>query len=1091
MMQRQPAGNPLFQRVDIRCIQFGWECRDSVFSVEWERSRDGAVLGYIEYRDTERGFRIFMDDFNRTHIAVIHATKITWVGSNADDTELSAFFSLVQPPVFESDELRSSRGGLGDFTAMMAALNIRTPLQKRRRHPSFHPSQATTAPYTSLAIRVICNTRNDLGILRFLCRQAHVRVSSWVYPAEHRRLFSEEVQSHFTEWLLTLSWKIAFQLESIVRGLLADPGELLSCRNEVDRMRLDRGEPHVLEFLQYFANQLQSWHYIAGEDEGRPPIVSIDELFTRCTNQFVPSRKPPRPVGDEPTNLFECLHVIVTPSRLRLEGPYPERSNRIMRTYPNNHDSFIRVKFVEETNLPIRFDRDVDGRGFIRNRFGDILHNGLLLSGRLFQFLGYSQSALKEHSVWLVKPFNTPEGVSVTAASIIASLGDFTNPDPQLKRCPARYGARMSQAFTATEASTSVEAEEIFIEEDILGPSGEYNFTDGVGTMSRDMAIDIWQRILLGGHKAGPNATYPRAYQIRFQGAKGMLSLDHRLAGTVVVLRPSMIKFQAPDTNIIEIAQAFSRPSPFFLNRPLIMILEQLGVPYENFKALQDEAIQEANTSIQTLGRSARFLEAHGFGASFKLVSTMLSLEKLGIHDLMDDAFYRCMMDFAVIDILRDLKHRARIPVKDAWIVVGVADVHGYLEEGEVFIYVISGDDEPPVYFEGPTLITRSPVIHPGDVQVAHAIGRPPPGSPFARETLRNCVVFSTKGTRPLSSYLGGGDLDGDEYYVTMRPDLLPTLLSQPAAYTPAQRHVLNRDSTMDDIADFIVEYIISDNLGLIATQWLMLADRDGIFTPDCLRLSQLHSDAVDYPKTGRPVFIQVKRFDSQPDWRAPETSASRDRTQYYESTRAIGRLSRAIDLPDQPVHDAELDQRRRLQLGQFVDLEDVIAGIYATTISESDGPLVFAVYTRVKEIIAHAADQPDVDIIFELWDLLQQYTSQIQSICADHTLSHARNALLTEEEVTVGTIVAKSSQPRRRKEIMTKMRERTAALALEVGLRIEGDEEPSPRESLERAWVAFRIANLEQDAFGTRSFGWIALGETFSAIKKIEEMGT
>lgn len=68
----------------------------------------------------------------------------------------------------------------------------------------------------------------------------------------------------------------------------------------------------------------------------------------------------------------------------------------------------------------------------------------------------------------------------------------------------------------------------------------------------------------------------------------------------------------------------------------------------------------------------------------------------------------------------------------------------------------------------------------------------------------------------------------------------------------------------MDDVADFVVEYINSDVrlpliqhdcvanaeqvLGMIAINWLIIADQKGIFDADCLKLSQLHSDAVDYP---------------------------------------------------------------------------------------------------------------------------------------------------------------------------------------------------------------------------------------------------
>ena len=53
---------------------------------------------------------------------------------------------------------------------------------------------------------------------------------------------------------------------------------------------------------------------------------------------------------------------------------------------------------------------------------------------------------------------------------------------------------------------------------------------------------------------------------------------------------------------------------------------------------------------------------------------------------------------------------------------------------------------QEPFYLEGDILITRSPAIHPGDVQMVRAIGPPPINSPFANEKLPNCVVFATKG---------------------------------------------------------------------------------------------------------------------------------------------------------------------------------------------------------------------------------------------------------------------------------------------------------------------------------------------------------
>ena len=66
-------------------------------------------------------------------------------------------------------------------------------------------------------------------------------------------------------------------------------------------------------------------------------------------------------------------------------------------------------------------------------------------------------------------------------------------------------------------------------------------------------------------------------------------------------------------------------------------------------------------------------------------------------------------------------------------------------------------------------------------------------------------------GSRSLPSCLGGGDLDGDEYNVTTRPDLKPKETYPPASYEPAPRRMVDHESTMDDVADFIVDYINSD----------------------------------------------------------------------------------------------------------------------------------------------------------------------------------------------------------------------------------------------------------------------------------------
>lgn len=97
-------------------------------------------------------------------------------------------------------------------------------------------------------------------------------------------------------------------------------------------------------------------------------------------------------------------------------------------------------------------------------------------------------------------------------------------------------------------------------------------------------------------------------------------------------------------------------------------------------------------------------------------------------------------------------------------------------------------------------------------------------------------------------------------------------------------------DVTIRDILKFFVQYAVSDNLGLIANAHLAQSDQlhGGPKHQKCLRLAQLHSDAVDFPKSGKPAEItpdlRPKRY---PDFmeKAPDRS--------YPSRRVIGRIYR------------------------------------------------------------------------------------------------------------------------------------------------------------------------------------------------------
>ncbi|RPD63037.1 RdRP-domain-containing protein [Lentinus tigrinus ALCF2SS1-6] len=295
----------------------------------------------------------------------------------------------------------------------------------------------------------------------------------------------------------------------------------------------------------------------------------------------------------------------------------------------------------------------------------------------------------------------------------------------------------------------------------------------------------------------------------------------------------------------------------------------------------------------------------------------------------------------------------------------------------------------------------------------------------------------------------------------------------------------------MHDVAEFVADYISSDTLGIIATNWLIIADQssNSIFDEDCLKLAELHSNAVDYVKSGRPVPIkQIPKLKDtrKPDWAAPEV-VIRDKDTYYESPRAIGKLFRAIDLPalGEVKRVARKQRRRMVDANGDEQLGDVLERFYGAEDDEDD-EIMAAVKKRVSDFV-DVSDYDD-DTLAAIWDLYNNYGFRLRSICSDYVLAPSHNAMLTEEEAVVGTIVAKCSQPRKRKDRMSQMREQTATLVGSIIAQLMGDEDTPHETQLQRAWTAYRLADVEGDVFGARSFGWLALNSIFDVINDIEE---
>jgi RNA dependent RNA polymerase len=336
-------------------------------------------------------------------------------------------------------------------------------------------------------------------------------------------------------------------------------------------------------------------------------------------------------------------------------------------------------------------------------------------------------------------------------------------------------------------------------------------------------------------------------------GAKGMIALDSRLQHDSLFLRESMIKFPGSDSTDIEICGAAYRPLPLYLNQQSIKILEDMGVQDDFFFHHQTKEINRLRSTLSSSANASKFLKGKAVGDVIHLPWFINKLSTLNIP-FQNDHFLRDILELAVLVELRALKYKARIPVKEGYNLYGIMDETGILEEGQIFCIVDSGA-HPKVITGRDLLITRAPALHPGDIQLVDAVSVPS-NSPLMQ--LRNCICFSQKGARDLPSKLSGGDLDGDLFQLILDPKARPRKVFSPADYPAARVIDLGRAIDRDDMTDFFITFMATDQLGRISNLHKILADQRelGVADPDCLRLANMASIAVDFSKSGIPVSI-------------------------------------------------------------------------------------------------------------------------------------------------------------------------------------------------------------------------------------------
>ncbi|KAL2237326.1 UNVERIFIED_CONTAM: RNA-dependent RNA polymerase 6 [Sesamum indicum] len=595
----------------------------------------------------------------------------------------------------------------------------------------------------------------------------------------------------------------------------------------------------------------------------------------------------------EMDDVVEVRRLIITPSKAYCLPPEVELSNRVLRNYKNIADRFLRVTFMDEAMQTLNKNvlmyyaspivRDITSnsnpqRTNMFKRVKDILVNGFYLCGRKYTFLAFSANQLRDRSAWFFA-----EDKNTGVANIKSWMGKFT------QRNVAKCAARMGQCFSSTYATIEVPLTKVNSQFPDVERNG-YVFSDGIGMISADLAIEVAEKLQLGSNP-------PCAYQIRYAGYKGVVARwPAKDDGVRLYLRRSMKKFES-NHKTLEIC-SWTRFQPGFLNRQIVTLLSALEVQDDIFWRMQETMVSRLDWMLEDSDTAFDVLTASCTDQG-NTAALMLSA---GFRP-QTEPHLRGMLTSIRAAQLGDLRERARIFVPLGRWLMGCLDELGKLEHGQCFIQVSNPSIEDCFVKHGSQFsetkkklqvvtglvaIAKNPCLHPGDVRILEAVDVP------ELHHLYDCLVFPQKGDRPHTNEASGSDLDGDLYFVTWDENLIPPSKRSwtPMEYAPGEVKQLPREVKHSDIIDFFTKNMVNESLGAICNAHVVHADLSeyGALDEKCIKLAELAATAVDFPKTGKivnmPAELKPKTY---PDFMGKEEFQS------YNSSKILGKLYRKI----------------------------------------------------------------------------------------------------------------------------------------------------------------------------------------------------
>ena len=272
-----------------------------------------------------------------------------------------------------------------------------------------------------------------------------------------------------------------------------------------------------------------------------------------------------------------------------------DRSQLISSAQKLTGSQFLAINFVSKTEISKAKTAIVE-----ENTVEKILRTGIKVDGKLYSFLGCSNSGLHRRSLYFM------QGSLEDCQKLLDGVINFSAlKNDSAAKCTKYVGFLFAGCEYIVQLPSDLK---IFLVPNVLSSDQKYNFTDGCGLISYALAKWIWKN----NEKTFQNWTeVPSVLQICYNGGgimcKGVLLVDYReKTKNCIRFRKSMVKVnhrsetrKSAPTNLdykLGIVSVNSRPKIGKLNKQVIALLTA-NIPEDTLLEIQDSFLKQKETA--------------------------------------------------------------------------------------------------------------------------------------------------------------------------------------------------------------------------------------------------------------------------------------------------------------------------------------------------------------------------------------------------------------------------------------------------------------------------------------------------------------